>query len=120
MYKRQIDGEMYVDGGTFNNFPADIMRNLDLNKVIGIDFMLDKNHKLTIDEMPTNNQILRSKLMSSADKKYRLPSIGSIIINSTLMYSNAKRHESIAYLDPVSYTHLPVHLSAMGRNWPIG
>jgi NTE family protein len=94
-----IDGEMYVDGGTFNNFPADIMRNLDLNKVIGIDFMLDKNHKLTIDEMPTNNQILRSKLMSSADKKYRLPSIGSIIINSTLMYSNAKRHESIAYLD---------------------
>ena len=94
-----IGGELYVDGGTFNNFPADIMRNLDMNKVIGIDFMMEKNHKLTIDEMPSNNQMFRNKLLASKDKKYRLPGIGSIIINSTLMYSNAKRHESIAYLD---------------------
>lgn len=94
-----IDGELYVDGGTFNNFPADIMRNLDMHKVIGIDFMMEKNHKLTIEDMPSNNQMFRSKLMGSKDEKYRLPGIGSIIINSTLMYSNAKRHESIAYLD---------------------
>jgi NTE family protein len=94
-----IEGELYVDGGTFNNFPADIMRNLQMNKVIGIDFMMEKNHKLTIEELPTNNQIFRSKLLGSKDNKYRLPGIGSIIINSTLMYSNAKRHESIAYLD---------------------
>jgi NTE family protein len=94
-----IDGELFVDGGTFNNFPADIMRNLDMNKVIGIDFMMEKNHKMTIDEMPSNNQLLRHKLLGSKDKRYRLPGIGSIIINSTLMYSNARRHESIDYLD---------------------
>lgn len=94
-----IDGELYVDGGTFNNFPADIMRSIDMNKVIGIDFMMEKNHKLTIDEMPSNNQVFRSKLLGKKDQKYSLPGIGSIIINSTLMYSNARRHESIAYLD---------------------
>lgn len=94
-----IDGDLYVDGGTFNNFPADIMRSLDMNKVIGIDFMMEKNHKLSIEEMPSNNEVFRSKLLGGRDKKYRLPGIGSIIINSTLMYSNAKRHESIAYLD---------------------
>lgn len=94
-----IDGELYVDGGTFNNFPADIMRSIEMNKVIGIDFMMEKNHKLTLDEMPSNNQVFRSKLLGKKDQKYSLPGIGSIIINSTLMYSNARRHESIAYLD---------------------
>lgn len=94
-----IDGELYVDGGTFNNFPADIMRNLEMSKVIGIDFMIEKNHTLTIDEMPSNNQVFRGKLLGKKDNKHKLPGIGSIIINSTLMYSNAKRHESIAYLD---------------------
>lgn len=94
-----IDGELYVDGGTFNNFPADIMRNLDMNKVIGIDFMMEKNHKLNIEDMPSNNQVFRSKILGDKNKQYRLPGIGSIIINSTLMYSNAKRHESIAFLD---------------------
>jgi NTE family protein len=94
-----INGEIYVDGGTFNNFPADIMRKLPMKKVIGVDFMLDKIRQLTLEDMPSNMDILKSKFVGRLRNKFSVPGIGSIIINSTLMYSNAKRHETKNYLD---------------------
>lgn len=94
-----IDGEIYVDGGAFNNFPADIMSKLPMKKIIGVDFMLDKIRQLTLKDMPSNMDILKSKFFNGLREKFSVPGIGSIIINSTLMYSNAKRHETKNYLD---------------------
>ena len=65
-----------------------------MKKVIGVDFMLDKVRQLTLEDMPSNMDMLKGKFLKSFGKKFRVPGIGSIIINSTLMYSNAKRHET--------------------------
>ncbi len=94
-----IDGDIYVDGGTFNNFPADVMSTFGVSKIIGIDFVIDKTYKLTIDEMPTNNTLLKEKLFRRNNLKNKVPSMASIIINSTLLYSTARRHESKNLLD---------------------
>lgn len=93
-----IDGDLFVDGGSFNNFPVDIMKKLQIQNIIGVDFMLDKVRTLTIKDLPTNRELLKTKIFGKSNK-YKLPSIGSIIINSTLMYSNARRFENKNYLD---------------------
>ena len=66
-----IDGDIYVDGGTFNNFPADIMSSFHVDKIIGIDFVIDKTYKLTIDEMPANYSLLKEKLFRRKIQKTR-------------------------------------------------
>jgi NTE family protein len=93
-----IDGEIYVDGGSFNNFPVDVMHNLKMNKVIGVDFVIEKSRKVSLSEMPSNKEVLRGKLLGGKAKT-RVPSISSIILNSTLLYSNAKRKEVKSLLD---------------------
>lgn len=91
--------DFLVDGGTFNNFPADVMSRLPVGKIIGVDFVIDKQHELTIEDIPSPNQLLRDKLRNRKNKKYRLPSLVSIMLNSTLLYSTARRNETLRYLD---------------------
>jgi len=92
-----VDGEILVDGGTMNNFPVDVMRKMQAEKVVGIDFFLENSRPVTVDEFPAGFEVIQRKL--SRKKKKGLPRIGSIILNSTLLASTAKRHESIELLD---------------------
>jgi NTE family protein len=94
-----MDGDLYVDGGTFNNFPVDVMKNIGVNKIIGIDFMIDKNRKLLIKNMPSNFEIIQDRLFFWRKKKFRVPSLTSTIVNSTILYSTSKRNNSKNMLD---------------------
>jgi NTE family protein len=91
--------DFLVDGGTFNNFPADVMSRLPVGKIIGVDFVIDKQHEMTIEDIPSPRQLMRDKLRNRKNKKYRLPSLVSIMLNSTLLYSTARRNETLRYLD---------------------
>jgi NTE family protein len=96
-----IDGnDLLVDGGTFNNFPADIMsRWTVVGKVIGVDLNIDIPRTLNLEEIPGPAALLRDRFRPRKLKKYRLPSLISIMINSTLLYSSARRSENIRYTD---------------------
>lgn len=95
-----IDGnDLLVDGGTFNNFPADVMSRFGAGKVIGVDLIIDKPRKLTIDRIPSPNALLRDRFRPKPLKKYRLPSLVSIMLNTTLLYSSARRSETVRYTD---------------------
>lgn len=95
-----IDGDdLLVDGGTFNNFPADVMSRLGVGKVIGIDLVIDKPRKLNFTEMPRPIALLRDRFRPKRLKKYRVPSLVSIMINSMLLYSAARRNETKQFID---------------------
>lgn len=95
-----IDGDdLLVDGGTFNNFPADVMSRMDVGRVIGVDLIIDKPRKMTIAVMPTPNELLRDRFRPKKQRKYRLPSLMSIMLNATLLYSVARRNETKQFLD---------------------
>jgi NTE family protein len=95
-----IDGDdLLIDGGTFNNFPADVMNRLGVGKVIGVDLVLDKPRKLNLTEMPGPNALLRDQFRPKRHRKYRLPSLVSIMLNTTLLYSSARRTETKRFLD---------------------
>ncbi len=93
------DGDLLIDGGTFNNFPADIMLGLPVDKVIGADFVSDHRKPILLDEMPDSSALLRDRFRSGKGRKYKLPGLSSIILNSTLLHSDAKRDETKKLLD---------------------
>lgn len=95
-----VEGDdLLVDGGTFNNYPADVMSRFGVGKVIGVDLSIDKPRKLSIDRIPSPNALLRDRFRPKSRKKYRLPSLVSIMLNTTLLYSSARRNENIRYTD---------------------
>ncbi|NBC07327.1 MAG: cyclic nucleotide-binding domain-containing protein [Bacteroidetes bacterium] len=94
-----MGNDFLVDGGTFNNFPTDVMSNMGVSKIIGVDFFSKKNYKLDISETPDAYELAMDRLRPKRKRKFRLPSIISILLNATLLYSYARRKESLAYLD---------------------
>jgi NTE family protein len=94
-----IQGNLYVDGCTFNNFPTDVMKKMGADKIIGVDFSIDKVRKLDITEIPGNMDLLMDKFFFWRKKKYKLPGLTSTIFNSMLLSSNAKRLLNKGLLD---------------------
>ncbi|GAB3915680.1 patatin-like phospholipase family protein [Larkinella terrae] len=95
-----IDGDDFlVDGGSFNNFPADVMSRMPVGKIIGVDLTIDKPRKLTITSIPSPTALLRDRFRSKKQRKYRLPSLSSILLNSTLLYSASQRGAARQLID---------------------
>jgi NTE family protein len=90
-------GDILVDGGTLNNFPVDIMGLLGAEKIIGIDFSFEKNQKIEIYNYPDSWQYLKSKFLGSKEK--RMPTLGSRVLQATLLSSESKRNKAKELLD---------------------
>lgn len=90
--------DLLIDGGTFNNFPTDIMSRRGAGRIIGVDLSLDKIRRLDFDEIPSPWQLARDRFRGR-QKKYRLPSLMSLLLNTTMLYSIARRKESRQYVD---------------------
>jgi NTE family protein len=61
------DGDLLCDGGTFNNFPVDVMRGLrGVGQVIGVDLSFRKPRKIDLDEVPGTWALLRDRLRPRA------------------------------------------------------
>lgn len=93
-----LDRELHVDGGTFNNFPADVMDRLGAARIIGVDLLLDRGSRYDMDEVPDAFELLRDKLRGRA-ARYRLPSLATLLLNTSLMYSYARQQDSQALVD---------------------
>ena len=100
-----IDGELFSDGGTFNNFPADVMRDMrGVGKVIGVDLSARGTHRLDFDEMPSARQVLFDRLRPRKKRRYRVPSLVSYLLNVSILYSvsrqSASRRQTDLYFNP--------------------
>lgn len=89
------DGELLCDGGTFNNFPADVMRNLrGVGKVIGVDLSQKKRRRIEHDEVPGSWTLLLDRLRPRHKRRYKFPSLVSYLMNVTILYSTSRQRES--------------------------
>jgi len=91
--------DLLIDGGTFNNFPVDVMAGLGTKKIIGCDLVSEKTFELKFTKAPTTWQILRDRLKSKKNRKYRMPGLTSILLNTTILYSTSKREEAKKQID---------------------
>jgi NTE family protein len=92
-----LDGDLLCDGGLFNNFPVDVMRTMrGVGTVIGVDLSSTKTRRLEIDEVPGGWALLVDRFRSRKSRRYRLPSLPNLLINSTVLYSMSRQQEARA------------------------
>ena len=103
-----IDGDLLCDGGTFNNFPVDVMRNVrGVGTVIGVDLNSRKPRRMEFDEVPGTWALLRDRLRPRAARRYKLPSLPAYLMNVTILYSMSRQRQ--ARLQTDLYFNPPMH-----------
>lgn len=85
------EGELLVDGGTFNNYPVDVMRAAGAARVIGVDLSQDAYRALEHDEVPSPWAFLLDRLYRRRERRrYKdFPSLGTTVVNAALMASTS-------------------------------
>jgi len=94
------DGELLCDGGTFNNFPVDVMRRQrGVSRVIGVDLGGERLRHIDSDEVPGGWALLRDRLRPRKSRRYRLPGLATLLINATILYSVSRQKQAHALTD---------------------
>ncbi len=90
-----LDGDLLCDGGTFNNFPVDVMReSRGVGTVIGIDLGVRNPRRLEFEEVPSSWTLLLDRLRPRSRRRYRLPSLVSYLLNITILYSISRQDQA--------------------------
>ncbi len=102
------EGELLCDGGTFNNFPVDVMRQMrGVGKVIGVDLGARTLRRLNFHETPSPWALLWDRFRPRARRRYRMPSLVSYLLNVTILYSVSRQPQSRRMTD--LYFNPPLH-----------
>jgi NTE family protein len=94
-----MDGDLMIDGGTFNNFPTDVMASERVGCILGCDLSRGSVRKLDIDEVPSSWELALDRLRSKRNRRYRLPTLSSIILNVSIMHSQSRLQAARALAD---------------------
>ncbi|HSF53370.1 MAG TPA: patatin-like phospholipase family protein [Algoriphagus sp.] len=87
-----IDNQLHVDGGVVDNLPIETMYKYPVSHIIAISLTQLKSRPVEFDETPSSASILWDKI--TGKKKYRLPGITSILVNSLTLNSRQKQEMS--------------------------
>jgi NTE family protein len=86
------DGDLLCDGGTFNNFPVDVMRSRrGIGTVIGADLSARKSRRLEFAEVPSSWALLRDRFRPRKARRYKLPALSAYLLNVTILYSMSRQ-----------------------------
>jgi NTE family protein len=87
-----VDGNLLCDGGTFNNFPVDVMRaRRGIGRVIGVDLSFNQPRRIEFAEVPGPWALLRDRLRARKQRRFKLPSLAAYLMNVTILYSMSRQ-----------------------------
>lgn len=102
-----IDGELHCDGGSFNNFPVDVMRRQrGVGHVIGVDLDVRQPLRVDLDEVPGGWALFMDWLRPLRKRRYRLPSLPAYLMTVMVLNSMARGRQARALAD--LYFHPPL------------
>lgn len=87
-----IDRHLHLDGGVVDNLPIEPMYHYPVNYIIAIALTGLAPQNVDIDQMPSAWSLLWDKLLRR--KKYRLPGLTSILINSLTLNSRQRQEHA--------------------------
>jgi NTE family protein len=93
-----LAGELHIDGGTFNNFPTDVMGRMGASRIIGVDLLRDRGLRYEMDEVPGVLELLRDRLRGK-HRRYRLPTLTQLLLNTSMMHSYARQQAAQSLVD---------------------
>ena len=95
-----IDGSLMFDGGTFNNLPVDVMAQMGVGKIIGVDVTSDRARPLDLPRLPGALALLADRLRPRSKQRYRrLPTLPETMLLSTFISSMSRQREQRRYAD---------------------
>jgi NTE family protein len=102
------DGQLLFDGGTFNNFPVDVMAGLGVGKVIGVDVSGDVGDRHDIEAVPGTFALLLDKLRPREQQRYRrLPTLPETMLMSSFITAMSRQREQRREADLLFRPPLP-------------
>ncbi len=84
-----IDEQLHVDGGVVDNLPIEPMYRYPVRHIIAISLSGLETRKVDYLETPSAGMLIWDKLTQG--KKYRIPGISSLIVNSLTLNSRQKQ-----------------------------
>lgn len=97
-----VDGDLLCDGGSFNNFPVDVMRaRRGVGHVIGVDLSVRQARRFEFEEVPSTWALLLDMLKPRRRRRFRFPSLMAYLMNVTILYSHSRRSQNQALADLV-------------------
>jgi NTE family protein len=95
-----IGGELHCDGGSFNNFPVDVMRRQrGVGRVIGVDLDIRQPLRVDLDEVPGGWALFVDWLRPVRKRRYRLPSLPAYLMTVMVLNSMARGRQARALAD---------------------
>ncbi len=89
------EGDLLCDGGTFNNFPVDVMRRMrGVRTVLGVDLNMRKPRRFESDEVPGTWALLRDRFRPYPRRRYRFPSLVAYLMNVQILYSISRQPQA--------------------------
>ncbi len=88
-----MNGELMVDGATFNGFPVDVMMRLGAGSIYGVALARDLSPKCAVEELPGGWKLLGDKL-TGRRQEFHLPSLMQLMLNSATLYSGSRLAQS--------------------------
>jgi NTE family protein len=93
-------GELLCDGGSFNNFPVDVMRaQRGIGTVIGVDLDYRQPLKVELDEVPGGWAMFLDQWRPPRRRRYRLPSLPTYLMTVMVLNSMERSRRSRALTD---------------------
>jgi len=107
-----IDGDLLCDGGTFNNFPVDLMRaQRGVGQVLGVDLSFRNPRRFELEEVPSTWAMLLDQLRPRRLRRYKFPSLMAYLMNVTILYSSSRHRQNHSLADLV--LNPPLHRVGM-------
>ena len=78
-----IDGQLHIDGGSFDNLPVDTARRLDAGHVIGCDIARPVHPSVGIDAVPSAGRLLLDRLLRR--RRHRVPGMMATMMQATFL-----------------------------------
>ena len=94
-----FDGDLLFDGGSFNNFPVDHMRQMGARYIIGSDLMNDTVYKYEQEKIPSSWAALRDRLRPKSKRRYRVPTLPATLLTATVITSMARQKSLREHVD---------------------
>jgi NTE family protein len=92
-------GELLVDGGVFNNFPVDVMTRMGARRIIGVDLARRSPQPCSYEDVPGTWDLLCDMARGASRARYGVPSLGTLLVGTTLLYSESRREQARASVD---------------------
>ncbi len=93
-----VEEELVVDGAVLNNLPVDIMRQKLVGSVVAVDVSSRHARRVDYEETPGSLAVLRGRWLPFS-RRYRVPSLATLILRSTEIGSLAQARQRRANAD---------------------